>query len=161
MFRLFEKVLNPTYQPVRTEPPGGLMAFYWHFARQAKGLFVGLFVTGFLVALLDSMIPVFMGRVVSLITGSDPGRLWDESWRTLLGMAAVLLIMRPLALTSQNLITHQAIAANVANMIRWQAHWHVARPAPATRTPMCATPSTSTPGCSTPRCGSTRCSASA
>jgi ATP-binding cassette subfamily B multidrug efflux pump len=127
MFHLFEKVLNPTYQPARTEPPAGLAAFYWHFARQAKGLFIGLFVTGFLVALLDSMIPVFMGRVVSLITGSDPARLWDESWRTLLGMAAVLLIMRPLALTSQNLITHQAIAANVSNMIRWQTHWHVAR----------------------------------
>ena len=127
MFHLFEKVLNPTYQPARTEPPAGLAAFYWHFARQAKGLFIGLFVTGFLVALLDSMIPVFMGRVVSLITGSDPARLWDESWRTLLGMAAVLLIVRPLALTSQNLITHQAIAANVSNMIRWQTHWHVAR----------------------------------
>ena len=127
MFRLFEKVLNPTYQPARTEPPAGLAAFYWHFARQAKGLFIGLFVTGFLVALLDSMIPVFMGRVVSLITGSDPARLWDESWRTLLGMAAVLLVVRPLALTSQNLITHQAIAANVSNMIRWQTHWHVAR----------------------------------
>jgi ATP-binding cassette, subfamily B, multidrug efflux pump len=39
----------------------------------------------------------------------------------------VLLIVRPLALTSQNLITHQAIAANVSNMIRWQTHWHVAR----------------------------------
>ena len=127
MFRLFEKVLDPTYHPARTEPPSGLTAFYWHFARQAKGLFIGLFVTGFLVALLDSMIPVFMGRVVSLITGSDPARLWDESWRVLLGMAAVLLIVRPLALTSQNLITHQAIAANVANMVRWQAHWHVAR----------------------------------
>ena len=127
MFRLFEKVLNPTYQPARTEPPGGLTAFYWHFARQAKGLFIALFATGFLVALLDSMIPVFMGRVVTLVTGSDPARLWEESCALLLGMAAVLLIVRPLALTSQNLITHQAISANVANMIRWQTHWHVAR----------------------------------
>ena len=46
MFRLFEKVLNPTDQPARTEPPAGLAAFYWHFARQAKGLFVALFVVG-------------------------------------------------------------------------------------------------------------------
>src|SRR5580700_6564135 len=127
MFRLFETVLNPTYQPARTEPPAGLAAFYWHFARQARGLFVGLFATGFLVAILDSMIPVFMGRVVALVTGSDPALLWEQSWRTLLGMAAVLLVVRPLALTSQNLITHQAISANVSNMIRWQAHWHVAR----------------------------------
>ncbi len=76
MFRLFEKVLNPTYQPARTEPPTGLAAFYWHYARQAKGLFIALFAVGFVVALLDSMIPVFMGRVVTLVTSSDPALLW-------------------------------------------------------------------------------------
>jgi ATP-binding cassette subfamily B multidrug efflux pump len=127
MFRLFEKVLNPTYQPARTEPPGGLAAFYWHYARQARGLFVALFATGFTVALLDSMIPVFMGKVVTLVTSSDPALLWEQSRHVLLGMAVVLLLVRPLALTAQNLITHQAISANVANMIRWQTHWHVAR----------------------------------
>jgi ATP-binding cassette subfamily B multidrug efflux pump len=127
MFRLFEKALDPTQQPARPEPPARLVAFYWHFARQAKGLFVALFVIGFLVAVLDSMIPVFMGRVVGLVTSSDPARLWDESWPTLLGMAAVLLMVRPLALTGQNLVANQAISANVSNMIRWQNHWHVAR----------------------------------
>jgi ATP-binding cassette subfamily B multidrug efflux pump len=127
IFRLFENALDPTQQPARPEPPAALIAFYWHFARQAKGLFVALFAVGFLVATLDSMIPVFMGRVVSLVTASDPARLWDESWRTLLGMAAVLLIMRPLAQTGQNLVANQAISANVSNMIRWQNHWYVAR----------------------------------
>src|SRR5262252_9048435 len=127
MFRLFEKALDPSQPPARSEPPAQLVAFYWHFARQAKGLFAALFAVGFLVALLDSMIPVFMGRVVSLVTSSHPARLWDESWPTLLGMAAVLLVVRPLAQTSQNLVTNQAISANVANMIRWQNHWHVVR----------------------------------
>ena len=127
MFSLFEKALDPTRQPARPEPPAGLTAFYWHYARQAKGLFVALFAMGFLVAVLDSMIPVFMGRVISLVTASDPAGLWDGSWKTLLGMAAVLLVARPLALTGQNLVANQAISANVSNMIRWQNHWHVAR----------------------------------
>ena len=99
MFRLFERSLDPTHQPARPDPPAGLVAFYWHYARQAKGLFAALFATGLTVALLDSMVPVFMGRVVSLVTASDPARLWDESWRILIGMAAVLLVARPLALT--------------------------------------------------------------
>ena len=34
---------------------------------------------------------------------------------------------RPLAITAQNLVANQAIAANVGNMIRWQSHWHVVR----------------------------------
>ena len=47
--------------------------------------------------------------------------------RILLGMALVLLVLRPLALTAQNIVANQAIAANVSNMIRWQSHWHVVR----------------------------------
>jgi ATP-binding cassette, subfamily B, multidrug efflux pump len=127
MFRLFETALDPTHQPARPEPPARLAAFYWHFARQAKGLFAALFATGLLVALLDSMIPLFMGRVVTMVTSSDPARLWDQSWPTLLGMATVLLLLRPMALTGQNLVANQAISANVSNMIRWQNHWYVAR----------------------------------
>jgi ATP-binding cassette subfamily B multidrug efflux pump len=127
MFRIFERRLDPTQPPGRPEPPPQLVAFFWHYARQAKGLFAALFAAGLVVATLDSMIPVFMGRVVSLVTSSDPARLWDESRWTLLAMAAVLLLVRPLAQATQNLINHQAIAANVANMIRWQSHWHVVR----------------------------------
>jgi ATP-binding cassette subfamily B multidrug efflux pump len=127
MFRLFEQAINPTEPPSQSQPPATLIAFYWHFARQAKGLFVALFVTGFVVALLDASIPAFMGRIVTLVTSNKPETLWSEHWPTLLGMAAVLLILRPLAMMAQNLVNNQAIAANVANMIRWQNHWHVAR----------------------------------
>ena len=55
MFRFFEKVLVPTAVSDGAEPPPGLAAFYWHFARQAKPLFIGLFAIGFVVALLDVM----------------------------------------------------------------------------------------------------------
>jgi ATP-binding cassette subfamily B multidrug efflux pump len=127
MFRFFQTLLDPTQPPARPEPPSQLAAFYWHYARQAKGLFAALFAAGFVVATLDSTIPVFMGRVVNLVTSSDPARLWDESGWTLLAMAAVLLVARPLALVIRDLISNQAISANVANMMRWQHHWHVVR----------------------------------
>jgi ATP-binding cassette subfamily B multidrug efflux pump len=127
MFHLFEKTLNPTEPPSQAEPPADLVAFYWHFARQAKGLFAALFVTGFVVAIIDSSIPAFMGHVVTLITSSRPETLWTEQWLVLLGMAAVLLVLRPSALMVRDLVSNQAISVNVANMIRWQNHWHVAR----------------------------------
>jgi ATP-binding cassette subfamily B multidrug efflux pump len=127
MFALFERLLPPTALPEHPEPPPGLVGFYWHYARQAKGLFIGLFAAGFAVGLLDSLIPVFMGRIVTLITGSKPETLFADFWPLLAGMALVLLVLRPLALTTQNIMANQAIAANVGNMIRWQNHWHVVR----------------------------------
>jgi ATP-binding cassette subfamily B multidrug efflux pump len=127
MFRLLERALKTTALPEASEPPAGLVAFYWHFARQAKGLFVGLFAAGFAVALLDVMIPVFIGKVVTLVTTSQPAELLAQSWPLLAGMAVVLLVLRPIAFTSQHLLMNQAIAANVSNRIRWQNHWHVVR----------------------------------
>jgi ATP-binding cassette subfamily B multidrug efflux pump len=127
MFSIFERLLKPTDTPERAEPPPGFIEFFWHYAQQAKGLFGALFAAGFVVALLDSTIPVFMGRIITLITANPPGELFARFWPHLLGMAAVLLVARPLALTTQNLIANQAISANVSNRIRWQNHWYVVR----------------------------------
>jgi ATP-binding cassette subfamily B multidrug efflux pump len=127
MFRLFERLIAPTEAPPVKAPPRGLAAFYWHFARQAKGLFVALFAAGLMVALLDSTVPVFIGRIVTLVSTHTPDTLWRDAWLQLLGMAFVMLIARPLALVTQNLLTQNAIAANVTNLVRWQSHWHVVR----------------------------------
>jgi len=126
-FRFFERLLEPTALPPDAPPPAGLAAFYWHYARQARWLVVALFFGGFIVALLDSTIPVFIGRVVTLISSHAPGSLLRDAWPQLLGMALVLLLIRPSALFLQNLITNQAIAAGLTNLIRWQSHWHVVR----------------------------------
>src|SRR3989440_87227 len=127
MFALFERLLKPAVAPETPEPPPGLIAFYWHFARQAKPLFAALFAAGFIVAIMDTMIPLFIGRVVTLVTSAQPATLFAEHGHLLIGMALVLLVLRPIALTTQNLLANQAIAANVSNRIRWQNHWHVVR----------------------------------
>ena len=127
MFSLFERLLKPTDPPEQAAPPPDFTAFFWHFARQAKGLFAALCAAGLVVALLDSTIPVFMGRIVTLITANPPDELFAKFWPHLFGMALVLLVARPIALTAQNLIANQAISANVSNRIRWQNHWYVVR----------------------------------
>lgn len=127
MFRFFEHRVPPTLPPPAGEPPQGLTAFYWHFARQAKGLFIALFAAGLCVALLDSAVPVFIGHIVTLVSTHTPATLWTEAWPQLVGMAVVLLVLRPIAMVTQNLLTQNAIAANVTNLVRWQSHWHVVR----------------------------------
>ncbi|MCC7045844.1 MAG: ABC transporter ATP-binding protein [Alphaproteobacteria bacterium] len=127
MTRFFETLLEPTALPPDAPPPSGLLAFYWHYARQARFLMLGLFVAGFTVAVLDTTIPVFIGRIVALISAHPPAALLAIVWPELLGMAGVMLVARPLALLAQNLITNQAVAAGLSNLVRWQAHWHVVR----------------------------------
>jgi len=127
VFRAFESLLQPTALPPDAPPPAGLAAFYWHYARQARGLLVALFCAGFVVAVLDSLIPVFIGRVVTLVSSHAPDTLLAEAGIQLLGMATVMLVLRPIALCLQNLVTNQALAPGLSNLIRWQNHWHVVR----------------------------------
>ena len=128
MFRFFESLLEPTALPPQgTRRRPGLAAFYWHYARQARVLVVALFVAGFIVAIIDTTIPVFVGRVISLVSDHEPGSLLHDHWPPLVGMALVLLVARPMALLLQNMITNQAIIPRLSNLIRWQSHWHVVR----------------------------------
>jgi ATP-binding cassette subfamily B multidrug efflux pump len=127
MFSRFERYLTPTAPPEHPEPPAGLIAFLWHFARQAKGLFVALFVVELFVALTDSAVPWFMGRIVTMVTQTPPDRFLADGWPWLLGMALVVLIARPAVTLTRYLITNQAIIAPFTGLIRWQAHWHVVR----------------------------------
>src|SRR5215469_9714926 len=127
MFAFFERSLTPTAAPKRPEPPSRLLAFLWHFARQAKWLFAALFVVELLVALSDSAIPWFMGRIVTMVTRLPPERFFADGWPWLLAMGIVVLLVRPAVTLTRYLITNQAIAAPFTGLIRWQSHWHVVR----------------------------------
>src|SRR5215469_9730076 len=102
MFRLFEHLLEPTETPPDTPPPElgsphALERFFWHFMRQIPRLLIALFVTGFVVALLDAAIPVFIGRIVTLVTSQSAETIWHEAGWQLAGMAVLLLVLRPVA----------------------------------------------------------------
>jgi ATP-binding cassette subfamily B multidrug efflux pump len=127
MFSRFERFLKPTATPERPEPPAGLAGFLWHFARQAKPLFVALFVVEFFVALTDAAVPWFMGQIVTFVSKIPADRFLAETWPWLLGMLLVVLVARPLAALMRYLIINQAITAPFSSLIRWQAHWHVVR----------------------------------
>ena len=132
MFRFFEKLLTPTAPPPAAPPPvvdspRALPRFYWHFVSQTPWLVAALFVAGLAVALLDTTIPIFIGRVAALVAKEPPARLFHDAGRQLLAMAAVLLLVRPAAVLAQYLVTNQAMAPGLTNLVRWQSHFHVVR----------------------------------
>src|ERR1700733_13505224 len=127
MLRRFEALLDPTVGTPAPPPNAGLVRFYWFYIRQVRGLTVALFVFGGLIAILDTMIPAFIGRVVSLVSSHTPDTLFHDEGFALLGMASVLLILRPLGFVAHAVLVNQIVNPGFSNMIRWQNHWHVVR----------------------------------
>ena len=127
MFHRIENILQPTSVPPNEPPPQHLVGFYWHYAKQVRGLVAALFAVGFVVALLDIAIPYFIGRVVTLVSQVEPRTMLHDNWRQLVGMACVLVLIRPAALLTQKLVENQILSPGLTNLTRWQNHWHVVR----------------------------------
>src|SRR5688500_10905736 len=108
-------------------PPPGLMAFYWHYVRQTKTWYGVMFATSLAVALIDTVIPLFIGRLVSLMEATDRQAALAENALMLGGMVFLILIVRPLVVLTDVAIRQNALLPGVTSMIRWQSHWHVVR----------------------------------
>ena len=126
MFAFFETRIRPT-TATGGAPPPGLLAFYWHFVRQTRGLYLAMFATGLGVAVIDTLIPVFIGKLVTLMQASDRAGAFSAAATGLIAMAATVLIGRPLALLADSLVRNNAVVPGVTSLIRWQSHWHVVR----------------------------------
>lgn len=108
-------------------PPRGLVAFYWHFVRQTRGWYALMFATSLTVALIDTVIPVFIGKLVSLMEADDRHAALAQQSPLLLAMVVLILVIRPLVLLADIAIRQNALIPGVTSMIRWQSHWHVVR----------------------------------
>src|SRR5438552_8492247 len=124
VLKLFQSSIRGTASPGPGAPPQGLLAFYWHFVSQAKGWFAAMFAASLAVALLDTVIPLFIGRLVSLMEAKDRMGALEAQWPMLAGMVGLVLIARPLALLADISIRHIALIPGATSQIRWQSHWH-------------------------------------
>ena len=119
--------IRGTANPGPGQPPQSLAGFYWHFVRQTKRWYAAMFAASLAVALLDTVIPLFIGRLVSLMEAPDRQAALAAQWPMLAGMVALVLFARPLAILVDIAIRHNALIPGATSLIRWQSHWHVVR----------------------------------
>ena len=127
MFTYLQSRIRGTASVGPGVPPPGLIAFYWHFVRQTIRWYGLMFVTSLAVALIDTVIPLFIGKLVSLMEASDRPAALAENALILSGMVVLILFVRPLVLLTDIAIRQNALLPGVTSLIRWQSHWHVIR----------------------------------
>jgi len=86
-----------------------------------------MFAASLAVAALDTVIPLFIGRLVSLMEATDRMAAVRAEWPMLVGMIALVLLVRPLVLLADISIRHMVLIPGATSLIRWQSHWHVIR----------------------------------
>ena len=125
LIRRLERLIDPFRGLPDTQPPDSVWRFYAYFLREVWGVFAALLIVGFVGALVEVSLFTFLGRLVDLARESPDGGFFARHRNELLWMAFVALFLWPLMVWLHDVLVHQIINPNLANMIRWQNHRYV------------------------------------
>ena len=123
--RWLERLVDPIV-PGPADQPDRLAAFLGVQVRQVRWPLIALF--GLIVAdaLLDTLVPFFIGHLINLLTTTSRETLFTESWPTLAGMAAVLLVLRPAVFLAGFALGRLGIEPGWQYRMRWQFYARLA-----------------------------------
>ncbi len=128
MLRWFEKRLDPFQPGPEGPPPAGLWAFYWHHIKQVRQHLVIVLAVGLVAALIEVSLFAFLGSIVDYVRDAEnPAQFFEQHGLTLILMALVALILRPIAMGMHVVVIDQVLTANFTNLVRWQNHRYVLR----------------------------------
>ena len=127
MYRYFESMIDIFRDHQHHEVPdhttrAAVWKFYGNYLSQVRQSMVLLFIAGFVTALVDLSIPLFIGKITGFVAKAHAESLPQKDWWAILGMAFIIIVIRPFIHFFHDLVTNQAIAANFTNLIRWQNH---------------------------------------
>lgn len=81
--------------------------------------------TSLAVALMETWLISYSGRVIDYINNSDKSVLWNDYGWELLGVALFILFARPLAHWITAILQHQTLSGSLRDQVRWRAHTHL------------------------------------
>ncbi len=127
MFRWFESLI-PVFPPLDGRmPPRRVVPFYIHYLRPVWPVLLATLIGGLLLALVEVAMFDFLGRIVDMVAEQPGSGFFDRHANTLLWMAGITLIARPLLVSLHSLLVNQAIVPGLSNRSRWLMHNYVVR----------------------------------
>lgn len=128
MFGWFERLIDPFAPGDGKTPPAKIIAFYWHYLRQVRGILLAVCFVGFFVALIEVSLFDYVGRLVDLATESkSPQDFFRDNSQLLIWMAIVVVLLRPAFLLVHDMLVNQALLPSFTARIRWQQHRYVVK----------------------------------
>ena len=128
MLRFFENLVDP-YEPyAQTDtPPRKLWPFLVDYIRPFRKVFFWTALLSIVAASFDVGLIWYVGRLVDALSAGQPVQVWADYKVEILGMAFVILVIRPIVTGADVALLHNTILPNFGTMMRWRAHAHVLR----------------------------------
>ena len=127
MFTFFEKRINPYPPQEPAQPPDGLVAFCWHYSKDAMPWLIVMSLASALIAMGEVALYGFLGSIIDWLNNADKATFLETEFWKLLGMGIFLLIGLPLVVFFGSVIIHQVLLPNYPMIARWQMHRYLLR----------------------------------
>jgi ATP-binding cassette subfamily B protein/ATP-binding cassette subfamily B multidrug efflux pump len=121
LWRSAEGVIPPFSDTEREVLPRTAWQFILYFARQARGPFIILLITGGLVGAVDAALYWSVGWLIDILDASSPATLFEEHWPELVGLLLLILVMRTAVMIAAVFVEQQMIMPPFITMVRWQS----------------------------------------
>ena len=125
MFRFFENLVDPFQKYKEVTPPKELWPYVKsHFGPYYK-LMIWMGILGAAVALMETGLIFYTGRVIDLMEITGPESFWSVRGLELLLAAVFILSLRPAIIGLTHLFLEQTLVSNLQDMVRYRAHKHM------------------------------------
>jgi len=117
----FEGAIDAFQDTDREVLPDTAWQFILYFANQARGPFLLLLLVGGLAGAVDASLYWSVGWLIDLLDNSTPELLFKDHWPELIGLLALLLVVRTLIMIASAVVEQQVIVPAFFSMVRWQS----------------------------------------
>lgn len=125
MFRFFENLIDP-FRPSPDETPPATLWPYLKSQYDGFGrLMAFMAMSGVIVALIETSLIFYSGRVIDLMDGSTTDSFFASHGVELLLAALFILFLRPATIGLNHLLLEQTLVGNLHDQVRWRAHKHL------------------------------------
>jgi len=118
-----QRWIDHTAEPPASCAPDELGAFVWYFIRQVRAPITLLFGASAVMAIVDAMVPVLIGRIVTL--ASAPPDQMNNHTTGVLVLGAIVLLVRPAVLALETSLRLNVVSPGLQGLVRWQSYTHV------------------------------------
>ncbi|MGV2987061.1 ABC transporter ATP-binding protein [Vibrio sp. E150_011] len=122
MFRRFESFTQPFPEEGGEKPPGDLLGFCKYYTKGFETPLIMLAILSASVAIAEVTLLKYLGSLVDILGQQNKDMFWQEQGMTLLGMAALIVVVMPLLSFCHSMIMHQSLLGNYPMAVRWQMH---------------------------------------
>lgn len=128
MLKVFERLVDPLAPyPHRDTPPTRLWPFILSFSGPLKRAIALAAILSVVTALVEVLTLHFLGQVVDVLSTVSPDQVWAQYGVWLVALGLFILLIRPLFQILSVGVMFISVLGNIATVVRWRSHRHVAR----------------------------------